>query len=648
MKEPNTLPPVFPQSCGCPQPAPLPCVPRVPSVLPGYDLYESMLNLTNRVNLLIDTYNTTIGGAYSTLDNLYRAAQTNGSYYAPDEIWEENKFDATTNCQYTIIHKKAIDNCGNPIVCDLSFAFDDNQVTSGTEPINTESYEQIADKIFIAQPVSTSGPYGIIFNNGTYLKTGESSTNLWTVGFTACGEMKVYSNVTPVTQLQNDKIINSMGCPGVVIQYGELTESAYIQNIPNYNTSSARVLMGYNDVTRETLFMVVPQETGEATQPGMTTSQAAALFLKEGVTLAVEVIEGDSATILNAGMPYYVNNAYEWPSGSVFWFISKKCHYKNNLQRDVGELFQKYAANYTELLFAQKKIEILKNDLNALEQRVTTAEGEIDNLQSDLTALTNRVRTAETNITKLQGRMTTAENDIDTLQTNVTNLTSRVTSAEGDIDENTSNISANETAINKIVNGTTKLSYLKATSTTGTTAASSINMNNNDVTNLRTAPIYNVIANPYQKYAVSYENLAKVLPVYSYYSTNAEYPGTFTRYVFYGMLIYASGHYASGLVPSGSSVSLFLADTKQNAVADWAAAIYGKTFTNQTPAGPLQYTPGTILIDDGTVIPVQYWWRIGVSGGLAVGFDTISGESLPRENGFSFNTLLILDPENIS
>lgn len=73
--------------------------------------------------------------------------------------------------------------------------------------------------------------------------------------------------------------------------------------------------------------------------------------------------------------------------------------------------------------------------------------------------------------------MTTAENDIDTLQTNVTNLTSRVTTAEGKIDENTTNISVNETAINNIVNGTTRLSYLRATNTNGNTASSDISMN---------------------------------------------------------------------------------------------------------------------------------------------------------------------------
>lgn len=480
MKEPNTLPPKFPTSCGCPVPPPPPCVPHVPSVLPGVDLYESYLALANRVNLLIDTYNSTIGGAYSTLDQLYKAVITNGSYYAPDEVWEENKYDAVTDCQYTVIHKKAIDNCGVPIKMELSFAYDNVTNTANVlEPINKESYEVIADKIFVAQQQTSkeTGYYGIIFKDGVYRQTTAQGTNMYTVGFTDCGEMKVYANITPETQLVNDKIVDSMGVPGIVIQYGEITDVAYQSQIPNRAVAAARVLLGYNETTHETIIFTCPYNTDETGQSGMTTEQAASLLLKEGATLAVEVISGLEASVLNMGMPYYLTADYDWPEGMCFWYISKKCSYKNNIQREVGELFQKYAGCYTDLLFAQKKIENLENDLDALEQRVTTAEGEIDNLQSDLTALTDRVSTAETNITNLQGRMTTAENDIDTLQTNVTNLTSRVTTAEGKIDENTTNISVNETAINNIVNGTTKLSYLRATNTNGNTASSNISMN---------------------------------------------------------------------------------------------------------------------------------------------------------------------------
>lgn len=647
MKEPNTLPPKFPTSCGCPVPPPPPCVPHVPSVLPGVDLYESYLALANRVNLLIDTYNSTIGGAYSTLDQLYKAVVTNGSYYAPDEVWEENKYDAVTDCQYTVIHKKAIDNCGVPIKMELSFAYDNVTNTANVlEPINKESYEVIADKIFVAQQQTSkeTGYYGIIFKDGVYRQTTAQGTNMYTVGFTDCGEMKVYANITPETQLVNDKIVDSMGVPGIVIQYGEITDVAYQSQIPNRAVAAARVLLGYNETTHETIIFTCPYNTDETGQSGMTTEQAASLLLKEGATLAVEVISGLEASVLNMGMPYYLTADYDWPEGMCFWYISKKCSYKNNIQREVGELFQKYAGCYTDLLFAQKKIENLENDLDALEQRVTTAEGEINNLQSDLTALTNRVSTAETNITNLQGRMTTAENDIDTLQTNVTNLTSRVTTAEGKIDENTTNISVNETAINNIVNGTTKLSYLRATNTNGNTASSNISMNNKNVTNIETAPIYNVIASPYQKYAVSYENLAKVLPITSIFSQNSTYPDDYQRYVIYGMLFFASGHLNAALRPSGSSVNLILLPKSLLSSLDWSLSVYAKTVPTITLAGPKQYTPGTVLMDDGTVVPVNYWWRIGVSRGIAVGFDTISGSSLPSGQGLNYSTTLIFDP----
>ena len=652
MKEPNTLPPVFPQSCGCPQPAPLPCVPRVPSVLPGYDLYESMLNLTNRVNLLIDTYNSTIGGAYSTLDQLYKAVVTNGSYYAPDEVWEENKYDAVTDCQYTVIHKKAIDNCGVPIKMQTSFAYENNANTPNiVEAINKESYEKIADKIMVAQATSSTGYYGIIFKDGVYRQTTAQGSNMYTVGFTDCGEMKVYANITPETQLVNDKIVDSMGVPGIVIQYGAITDIAYQTQIPNRAVVAARVLLGYNETTHETIIFTCPYNTDETGQSGMTTEQAANLLLKEGATLAVEVISGLEASVLNMGMPYYLTADYDWPEGMCFWYISKKCSYKNNIQREVGKLFQKYAGCYTDLLFTQKKIENLKEDYIALEQRVTNAENDISELGQDLQALTTRVSTAETKITNLQndltaleGRVSTNESAIDALDSSVNSLESRMDTAEDDIDGNTTNITANETAINNIVNGTTKLSYLRATNTNGNTASSNISMNNNNVTNIGTAPTYHVIASPYQKYAVSYENLAKVLPITSIFSQDSTYPDTYQRYVIYGMLFFASGHLNAALRPSGSSVNLISLPESLLSSLDWSLSVYAKTVPTITPAGPMQYTPGTVLMDDGTVVPVKYWWRIGVSTGISVGFDTISGSALPSGQGLNYSTTLIFDP----
>ena len=509
MKEPNTLPPKFPTSCGCPVPPPPPCVPHVPSVLPGLDLYESYLSLANRVNLLIDTYNSTIGGAYSTLDQLYKAVITNGSYYAPDEVWEENKYDAVTDCQYTVIHKKAIDNCGVPIKMELSFAYENNANTPNiVEAINKESYEKIADKIMVAQATSSTGYYGIIFKDGVYRQTTAQGSNMYTVGFTDCGEMKVYANITPETQLVNDKIVDSMGVPGIVIQYGAITDIAYQTQIPNRAVVAARVLLGYNETTHETIIFTCPYNTDETGQSGMTTEQAANLLLKEGATLAVEVISGLEASVLNMGMPYYLTADYDWPEGMCFWYISKKCSYKNNIQREVGELFQKYAGCYTDLLFTQKKIENLEEDYIALEQRVTNAENDISELRQDLQALTTRVSTAETKITNLQNdltaltsRVTTVEGKITTIQSNVNQLTNRIDVAEDDIETNT-------TSISNIVSGTTSLPYLKASNSNGNAAATNISMQSSYlITNMPP----NYALNP--NYATSVNAVTRIFPI---------------------------------------------------------------------------------------------------------------------------------------
>lgn len=65
--------------------------------------------------------------------------------------------------------------------------------------------------------------------------------------------------------------------------------------------------------------------------------------------------------------------------------------------------------------------------LEALEGRVTTAEGKITTLEGKMT-------TAEWDIDALEGRMDTAESDIDAVEGRATALEGRMTTAEGDID----------------------------------------------------------------------------------------------------------------------------------------------------------------------------------------------------------------------
>ena len=82
-----------------------------------------------------------------------------------------------------------------------------------------------------------------------------------------------------------------------------------------------------------------------------------------------------------------------------------------------------------------------EGDITTLQGRITTAEGDIDSLEgrmttaeSDIDALEGRMTTAEGNITSQGTRLTTAEGNITTLQGDVSGLGTRMTTAEGDID----------------------------------------------------------------------------------------------------------------------------------------------------------------------------------------------------------------------
>ena len=67
----------------CPPPKPGFCPqPPVPSVVQGMSLYEAMQDLSNRVNVCIDTYNHVMAENYRTLRNLEKQAEENGAYYS--------------------------------------------------------------------------------------------------------------------------------------------------------------------------------------------------------------------------------------------------------------------------------------------------------------------------------------------------------------------------------------------------------------------------------------------------------------------------------------------------------------------------------------------------------------------------------------
>lgn len=96
------------------------------------------------------------------------------------------------------------------------------------------------------------------------------------------------------------------------------------------------------------------------------------------------------------------------------WFDSANDVYKG---KNSQEVFQFAIQSDVDAL--ENRMDTAETNIGDLQARMTTAEGEIDTLQGEMV-------TAQGDITDLQGRMTTAEGEIDTLQSDLTTLTDRV------------------------------------------------------------------------------------------------------------------------------------------------------------------------------------------------------------------------------
>ena len=227
---------------------------------------------------------------YKTLHNLQRAAEENGAYYGPADVWTEEGYDADSSAKYYIIHKRHIDRRGQPIFMELGLAYDNATNSKIEQSIFSASKVKYADKIVIAQPKTEKGWYGKAIWHGAPIQSDPAAA-LWTVGFTRGGFMRVYSNGTSVDTMLKDTVENAMGCAGVLIQDGAITSEMYYNQIPDYDTQSSRVIMGQNIATGEVLILVTGHEN-DVNAKGMTSIAAANILLQRGASISVEPCEG--------------------------------------------------------------------------------------------------------------------------------------------------------------------------------------------------------------------------------------------------------------------------------------------------------------------------------------------------------------------
>lgn len=397
----------------CPPPKPPFCPqPPVPSVVQGMSLYEAMQDLSNRVNICIDTYNHVMAENYRTLRNLEKQAEENGSYYGPCDIYVEEGYSAEESAAYKIIHKKVVDRRGEPIRLELHFAYNNTTNSKIEQSIDSASKIELADKIFIAQPKTDKGWYGNVIWHGAPLPS-DPEASLYSVGFTRSGQMKVYSNSVTADRMISDGIENSMGCSGVLVQNGEITDSAWYENIPDYNIQSSRVLLGQNFTTQEVMIFVTGKENDENKQ-GMTSLRCAQILKDYGCNLVVEISEGLNAGAMDKGSLLFTPEDKQMPNAYAFWYISRKCHYRNDYERELAELVQNYGACMWQGYLNKENILDLRNDLNTEIEERKNADGVLqENIDKEQARAEEAERVLQENIDKEQQRAEAAEDLLD-------------------------------------------------------------------------------------------------------------------------------------------------------------------------------------------------------------------------------------------
>lgn len=484
----------FPDFCPPPSKPPIPCNPPVPSVVQGTSLYEAVNNLTNRVNVCINTYNDVMRNCYATLHNLEKAAEENGAYYSPCDVYTEEGYSADEGATYTLIHKNVVDRRGEPIRVKLHLAYGNTTNSKIQQGLFSASKITYADKIVIAQPMGENGWYGKPIWNGCPIP-GADAPNLYTMGFTRSGVMKVYSNSVSTDQMLRDTVEDAMGVSGVIIMNGQITDDSYTTNIPNAKEQTSRVCVGQNLDTREVIFLVCGNENN-VNKKGLTSKACANILLQYGCDIAVELCEGSSAGAMDKGSLMFVPENNEIPEGYCFWYISRACFYRSDYERELAELMQNYGQCIWNTYLNKKDIDNLQTDLeNEINNRIEAdnalkAEDErIENkLDEEIATRTESDERFQAAITDLQTRMGKAETDITNLKSLYNGLQEQTSTMDEAITSIQTTITSIETSLNNlkqtvedIRNGTIQLNYL---SLSGGTMAGTINMNNNKITNL--------------------------------------------------------------------------------------------------------------------------------------------------------------------
>lgn len=424
------FPPYIPtDNCHC-KPTPPPY--ETPCCAPcGMTTEEQVMHLNEKVDCMAATYNQVMSECYKTLHNLEAAAEENGAYYGAGEVWTEQGYYADESATYTLTHKAVVDRHGNPIRIGLHLAYDNTTNSKIEQDMFSASKVLYADKLLVAQPKTANGWYGNVIYRGAPIAT-HNDGSLYTVGFTKAGVMRVYQNGIDKEQMLRDTIENAMGCAGVLILNGQLTDDSYRANIPNATEQVARVVIGQNSDTREVIFLTCGNENN-VNRRGMTSKACAQILLQYGCDIAVELCEAVDAGAMDKGQFMFVPANNEVPTAYCYWYISRRCFYKNDYTREVAELMQNYGQVIWENFLTGGKLNDTIAKLNKEIADRIAADNELqENINAEADTRAENDTVLQENINAEITRATAAEK---TLQTNIDNEKKRAQAAEQNLED---------------------------------------------------------------------------------------------------------------------------------------------------------------------------------------------------------------------
>lgn len=351
---------------------------------------------------------------YKMLKDIKHAAVSNGSYYSCKDVDVAHGV-ASTGGNYQVTRINRCDKAGNPIKVELHLAFSNAGNANIKEKAFNASEFEYADKMFAANTVKFTGGTGwngpvvwkgapLPYSEGVY---GDGTS--YVVGFTKCGDLRVYNQTVTHEDLRRDKIENAMGAVCQLVAGRTVIDRSWdlarLKGAPD-----ALICIGQNYANKQTIFL----SCGRYDEWGMGLQEAAEIMIQYGCDVAAVISEGESAAALDKGEMMFVpstddGNRPNETENYSYWYISRKCSYKDQWTFDWATLMQRYGQALWRSLMNEFAIDDLQDDMKSVMDDIADLQAQVATNTADIISLKSRVSALESTVGGFDARIRAIE-----------------------------------------------------------------------------------------------------------------------------------------------------------------------------------------------------------------------------------------------